>query len=884
MASQAAGEATEAGGRPQKKPPLSCTSCRSRKLKCDKESPCGNCVRSGTDCVFPARKRIQRPRKTKNAELLQRLNRLESIVGKVGLSGLEEAEAQLQDASASPPEQVTAPKLHPAVESVVDTSAGPDPTYDFKGASKPKSNDAASSKYMSGDFWSRLCDEVGGLKQALEHSTDSEDECDPPVQEFSPESAGGGSSVSMSSPGMVLGSPQSLGQQAISHPSSNHIRYLTATYFRNVDTHLKILHRPTISNALYHLADYPNTASDLSPEQESLYFAVYYSAVASLSPIECSLSLGRARADLAADYQVGIERALARADYLNNTSLQTLQALTLYACCLRNHNGSRASWAMLSLPIRLAQAIGIHRDGDGTSLRFSPYEAEQRRRLWWQLIVLDIRAAEDRGTATVITRASYNTRLPHNIDDSEYGPDMTAPLVDRKGPSDTTFSLCTAQSSGIFLFFEAEDESHSQTEEDTIRQAQHLESQFVTGADPNHVGSYLASVLVRLIILKLWLGLRFPLRRRKEGPDRPSVLPPANAMDIITTDIPVATKPAGQHCPWGASIAPPASEANTPAGRLATALSRQSTLRTAISIIELSDFAQRGPFGDRFRWWSDTYVQWHPLAVALAELCTQTDGAPVEHGWKVIESVFPRWSEKIADARRGSLWRPIRKLYKKAKAAREAALASKTTQGQTQAPRAQSWEVPSQVSGLGTQINNMALDPALTAPNMAMNVPAPTQDISMGEDPILQPRLLQDMILADPTANTLSSTAPMNHTITEPMNPIAMNNMNIDPNTNNPSSSFSPQSFDDLSNAITQSLFSFADVNFDMAGMSQPPSLQNNAPHAMFGAPMFAQPLGEMNNTGNANAMDWTPWDEFVLDTFADSGSKSGESEGHAGC
>ncbi|KAI0151664.1 hypothetical protein GGR57DRAFT_179136 [Xylariaceae sp. FL1272] len=880
MASQTSGDATEAG-KPQKKPPLSCTQCRARKLKCDKDSPCHNCVRSGSECIFPARKRVQRPRKTKNAELLQRLNRLESIVGKVGLSGLEEADSQSKDASASPPEDA-APKLHPAVESAVEDSAGQDATYDFKGASKSKTTDAAASKYMSGDFWSRLCDEVGGLKQALEHSTDSEDEGEQPVQEPSPESAGGRSSTSMSSPGMIFGSPQSIGQQTNSHPSPHHIRYLVATYFRNVDMHLKILHRPTISDALYELADYPNTASDLSPEQESLFFAIYYSAIASLSPIECNLNLGRSRADLAADYQAGIERALARADYLNNTSLETLQALTLYACCLRNHNGSRASWAMLSLPIRLAQAIGIHRDGDGTNLSFTPYEAEQRRRLWWQLIVLDIRAAEDRGTSSIISRASYNTRLPHNIDDSEYGPDKTAPLIDRSGPSDTTFSLCTAQSSGMYLFFEAEDESHSQTEEDTIRQAQHLESQFVTNADPNHVASYLASVLVRLIILKLWLSLRFPLRRRQARPQRPSVLPPANAMDIITTDVPVSIKPPG-HCPWSASIPPSQHEINTPAGRLATALSRQSTLRTAISIVELSDFAQTGPYGDRFRWWSDTYVQWHPLAVALAELCTQTQGAPVDHAWKVVEAGIPRWSEKIADTRRGSLWRPIRKLYKKAKAAREAALANKN-QDTTQASTTQTWETTSQVTGLDAQINNIALDPALTRPNMAippgmgMDTSKRTGGTPMSEHPILQPRLLDDMILTDPSANTLSS-APINLNTTQPIDPFPPQGPNM---ASNPSASepFSPQSFDDLSNAITQSLFSWADVNFDMSAMPQPNSLHGNSgPQGMFGAPMFPQPVdnGPLNAT-----MDWTPWDEFVLDTFQDSGSNGG-SEGSRG-
>jgi hypothetical protein len=77
---------------------------------------------------------------------------------------------------------------------------------------------------------------------------------------------------------------------------------------------------------------------------------------------------------------------------------------------------------------------------------------------------------------------------------------------------------------------------------------------------------------------------------------------------------------------------------------------------------------------ERFRWWGATYVQWHPLAVALAELCAQTRGPLVERGWRIVESVYPKWALVVADSKRGALWRPIRKLYKKAKGARAAAL------------------------------------------------------------------------------------------------------------------------------------------------------------------------------------------------------------------
>lgn len=49
-------EATDSGRviQRRRRPPLSCTECRRRKLKCDRSLPCGQCVRSKTavSCVF----------------------------------------------------------------------------------------------------------------------------------------------------------------------------------------------------------------------------------------------------------------------------------------------------------------------------------------------------------------------------------------------------------------------------------------------------------------------------------------------------------------------------------------------------------------------------------------------------------------------------------------------------------------------------------------------------------------------------------------------------------------------------------------------------------------------------------------------------------------
>ncbi|KAI1502498.1 fungal-specific transcription factor domain-containing protein [Biscogniauxia marginata] len=941
--------------------PLSCTSCRARKLKCDRQHPCRNCVRSGyAECVFPERKRSRRPRKSKNSELLQRLHRLESIVGKVGLEnfgddgtqsrqpGASTSAAQsyaaasdlLNDLARSAEREAAATPRNsypPAKEGGSSASPGLSGEAQRQGGQQQtRPQDSTASRYLSGDFWASLCEEVGGLRQALEQSADSDaaDEDDGSLEEgTTPESTETAKSPSSVSPAAVLLGPSpatalSAAHVPLCHPPPEHIRFLTATYFQNVDMLLKILHRPTVTAALHAFADslerdgrigtqpqQPQQQHLLNPEREALFFAIYYAAVTSLPAEKCAAHLGgQSRQELAQTYQAGIERALARADYLNSSSLETLQALTLYTCCLRSHDGSRASWALLSLPIRLAQALDLHRDGvgddnddddddehggsRGRGRLFTPFEAEQRRRLWWQLIVLDIRAAEDRGTRAIVARDSYDTRLPHNVDDADFGPATAEPLsrVERRrraerkqeggAPSDVTFSLCTAESSGIFLYFEHaqnnvdnrrappppssssssavvvgdrdRDRDSSISEEETVRLARHLEARFVHGADPTHAASYLASVTVRLIILKLWLAMRYPLHR----PPRASPSPSCSSSSAPNPTPPHPHLPPPPPPPTAAAAA-----ANTqarppppPPRRQQPAPPRESTLRTAVTIMELSERGRSGPFGENFRWWSDTYVQWHPLAVALAELCAlhrhqhqkhqqqsqlatepdhqqqqqqQQQQQLIDKAWSVIDAVFPKWSRVIADAKRGTLWRPIRALYKKAREARDAAAAARMAEGRGQSHHAEGLRQQQQQQQQQQEVGHIKTE-------QEQQVSSGLGDLDMDMDMDMGMEIGRGMNVVDSTiADSMAGSGGGGG------------------DGGSSYESIVPPDLGDLSlnlptNGMSQEWLAWPDISFDM-----PPS----------------------DSTGWDTGMDWSTWDQFVLDTYADHQSKSGSSE-----
>jgi len=63
--------------------PVSCQSCRSKKLKCSRVHPCSNCTTRGITCNFlfqPQGKVDATSTSNNNADLLGRIERLESIV------------------------------------------------------------------------------------------------------------------------------------------------------------------------------------------------------------------------------------------------------------------------------------------------------------------------------------------------------------------------------------------------------------------------------------------------------------------------------------------------------------------------------------------------------------------------------------------------------------------------------------------------------------------------------------------------------------------------------------------------------------------------------------------------------------------------------------
>ena len=260
-----------------------------------------------------------------------------------------------------------------------------------------------------------------------------------------------------------------------------------------------------------------------------------------------------------------------------------------------------------------------------------PFEAEMRRRLWWQITVLDTYHVEDRGSTPIIMPNTFSTKLPANINDEDLSPQSTNPIIPEDGCTEMTFcQLCYEASVTLQRFMalypksleseNAPKPEQGEEEKLVLERCRFLEKNFVVKCDTSIPIYWSASVVAKIIIIRLWLLLRYPLNTRHQ--------------------------------------------------KINSTTSRESILAGALTILELEDAIESSPSTAIWRWHTISYVAWYPIAVTLAELCVQTRGKLVERAWSVVERVYDKWANRVADTRKGALWRPIKKLLEKARKAR----------------------------------------------------------------------------------------------------------------------------------------------------------------------------------------------------------------------
>lgn len=386
-------------GSPLAPNPRSCITCRRRKVKCDKKHPCGNCTRQKIECIFPGPGRAPRKsRKPPDAELLERLRRLEGVVHTLNAQVEEHEQEAAERERGNDSRQTSVSEIcfnknnarnSPSV--VVDNSV-----EGLENRFGRLVVENGRSRYINNSFWASLNNEVEDLKSVLIEPSDDEDDADSPDPS---ESSG-------QHQGFIFGLSSTNVDMRALHPPPKIARQFWEAYKDSVEPLIKILHVPTFEVTFQDALERPEK---VSKGLESLLFAIYYGAVTSTTAEDCLKNWGEDRSSLLNRYRFALEQALARANFLYCDEIVILHAFLIFLILLRRNDDARKIWTLTGLVVRIAQTLGIHRDGSHFGL--SPFEIEMRRRLWWQVCVLDARSSEDHGCDPTIVEAQFDAKM-----------------------------------------------------------------------------------------------------------------------------------------------------------------------------------------------------------------------------------------------------------------------------------------------------------------------------------------------------------------------------------------------------------------------------------------------------------------------------------------
>ncbi|KAG9310210.1 hypothetical protein JVU11DRAFT_9853 [Chiua virens] len=76
--------------------------------------------------------------------------------------------------------------------------------------------------------------------------------------------------------------------------------------------------------------------------------------------------------------------------------------------------------------VNIARTIGLDMDPDEFPGKFNLFEAESRRRLWWDIFYYDLFISDYMGRSPLISDAEHTTRLPMDVDEDVFTPACTS--------------------------------------------------------------------------------------------------------------------------------------------------------------------------------------------------------------------------------------------------------------------------------------------------------------------------------------------------------------------------------------------------------------------------------------------------------------------------
>ncbi|KAG0646739.1 Aurofusarin cluster transcription factor aurR2 [Hyphodiscus hymeniophilus] len=520
-----------------------CVLCQQRKVKCDRSEPCQNCVKAGVECIsaatLPPRKR---KRRFPEAELLARIRRYEHHLKAYG-ADLDAINREIGVEGPSIPSN-SAIKSNHSSPPVGSRPISPDP------ASRPLSV-RRSLRHVDNNLNLGISDEFRDAEDLLGGSSDDETFSKPMTKAFEELSSDIGGDGDL-----FFGTNTAITLKAL-HPPPVQIFRLWQTFLDNVNVgviqplHLssilpprwrdtfynpgcaqlslkltilllssrinanfkslqpliKIFHAPSVQQQILDaIADLDNVPKNI----QALMFCIYAAATMSMNDEECQKIFNQRKDEVLARFQLGARQALRIGGYLRSSDLVVLQALTLYLfSSLQMTIDPRTLFCLTGVAVRIAQRMGL--SSDGSQYELPPFETEMRRRLWWQIVLIDTRVSELSGAGTSVLTYTWTTRLPSNVNDSDLFPDMRDPPVERPGLTEMVFVRLRCEGRQLVEDSREGSRAFVGSQPSLIDEfEQRLDREYLSHCDPLIPLHAMSIMMAKSFLCKLRMGLRHP--------------------------------------------------------------------------------------------------------------------------------------------------------------------------------------------------------------------------------------------------------------------------------------------------------------------------------------------------------------------------------------
>ncbi|KAF7544306.1 hypothetical protein G7Z17_g10061 [Cylindrodendrum hubeiense] len=567
---------------------LACVLCQHRKIKCDRNTPCSNCLKANVTCTpsipAPARKR-RRP----NQDLQERLARCEELLkqyadGSVPSPTVQSAQIPSRERDGSQSDvSVTTP-----------TGSESQPPK-WKPPGKMVKDDGGV-RFMDSYLWASIHEELQAMREIVD--TDDPEECSVlGSDELSPD------------PNVDLLLPGDASSRSIEdlQPDPVHIFRLWQLFLDRVNPLMKVIHVPSVQP---YVMDATTNMDSIPVNYQALLFSVFTMAAVSLTEKECKQMLGCTRDEAIRRFTMGTKLALQKFNFLKNYDMVVLQSLLLYL----NRYDRHAAWIISGMIVRIAQKMGYHRDGE--SLHLTPFETEMRRRMWWQIILQDAKNAMVSGLSNSMLPTNWDTKMPQNVNDADLFPGSTEPLQPREGPTEMAFCLIGYQIANFLVNAEF------------LHGTPGFEAA-IMGISEEMPVPYPSIETYRDLVVGLENRLHAVELRYIDASAGPAHIAALSIRPMLISKMKELLVPMREQPEWGTEILNP----------------RDNLFKIFIMNNEHSTNAYEVMEQTGFLWFTKLHFQLDIFAVMTGQLCKRAMGTLVDRAWNLIDKIYHFHSE-----------------------------------------------------------------------------------------------------------------------------------------------------------------------------------------------------------------------------------------------